>query len=126
MCYELELPFPPTLNHYRLPVIRRTKAGKQYASFITSPDGVAYKAKIRTDAKNPPGYECDVHVSLVFFPKTKAKFDVDNFLKPLFDGLTEAGVWKDDSQVWSMYVEKGEVVKGGKVFIKISKITKGN
>jgi len=121
MCYELELPFPPTLNHYRIPIIKRTKTGKQYATFITSPEGNAYKATLREIIKNAPHFECDVHVSLVFFPKTKAKFDVDNFLKALFDGLTEAGVWKDDSQVWSMYAEKGEKVKGGKVFIKISK-----
>jgi len=119
--YEFELPFPPTLNHYRLPVIRRTKTGKQYASFITSPEGKAYKSSIKSGINNPPRLEGELHVSLVFFPKTKAKLDIDNFLKALFDGLTEAGVWMDDSQVQSMYAEKGEVVKGGKVFIKISK-----
>lgn len=118
MSYEIELPFPPTLNHYRIPIKPR---GKKHCILITSPEGKDYKAMVQAKAKNPPGFECDVHVSLVFFPKTKAKFDVDNFLKALFDGLTEARVWKDDSQIWSLYVEKGEVIKGGKVFVKISK-----
>lgn len=121
MCYEIELPFPPTLNHYRIPVIRRTKTGKQYASFITSPEGKAYKQEIALKVKNAPYFEHKVHVSLTYFPRTKASYDVDNFIKALFDGLTEARVWKDDSLVHSMYVEKGEVVKDGKVFVKISK-----
>lgn len=118
MCYEIELPFPPTLNHYRIPV---KHAKKNYCYLITSSEGKTYKKLIKDIVTNPPHIKFDVHVSVVLFPKTRAKFDVDNFLKPLFDGLTEAGVWDDDSQIQSLYVEKGEVIKGGKVFIKISK-----
>ena len=34
------------------------------------------------------------------------KPDVDNLLKPIVDGLTEAGMWIDDNQVWSMKIQK--------------------
>lgn len=115
--YELELPFPPTLNHYRIPVKHPTK---NYCYLITAPEGKAYKAAIKRAIKNPPKIQYNVHLSITFFPKTKAKFDIDNFLKALLDGLTEAGVWEDDSLVQSLYAEKGEAVKGGKVFVEIT------
>ena len=118
MTYEFELPFPPTLNHYRIPVKHKTK---NYCYLITSPEGIAYKKDLARLIKNPPNITCNVHVSVTFFPKTKAKFDLDNFQKALFDGLTEAKVWGDDSQIQSLYAEKGAPVKGGKVFITITK-----
>ena len=118
MCYELELPFPPTLNTYRVPA-RHYRTKKLFLK--TSDEGKAYKQEVCYKVKNAPYFECKVHVSISFFPKTNARYDIDNFLKALFDALTEARVWKDDSLVHSMYVEKGEPVKGGKVFIKISK-----
>lgn len=118
MCYELELPFPPTLNHYRTPVVHPSK---KYAYLITSPSGDKYKKKIVQLIKDAPYFTEKVHVSIIMQPKTGHEFDLDNYLKALFDGLTDARVWKDDSLVHSMYVEKGKPVKGGKVFIKISK-----
>jgi Holliday junction resolvase RusA-like endonuclease len=42
---------------------------------------------------------------LVGVPHIK-KPDVDNLLKPIVDGLTEAGMWADDNQVWSMKIQK--------------------
>jgi len=42
---------------------------------------------------------------LVGVPHLK-KPDVDNLLKPVVDGLTEAGMWVDDNQVWSMKIQK--------------------
>ncbi|MNF17489.1 Crossover junction endodeoxyribonuclease RusA [compost metagenome] len=57
---------------------------------------------------------------LVLFPPTRAKRDLDNFQKALFDGLTHAGIWKDDSQVKRMTVEWGPVTKDGKAEITIT------
>lgn len=50
--------------------------------------------------------------------------DLDNYNKALFDALTHAGVWEDDSQVKRMLVEWGPVIPGGKVEITISKYEK--
>ena len=50
--------------------------------------------------------------------------DLDNYNKALFDALTHAGVWEDDSQVKRMLVEWGPVVPEGKVEITISKYEK--
>ncbi|EON3486824.1 RusA family crossover junction endodeoxyribonuclease [Escherichia coli] len=50
--------------------------------------------------------------------------DLDNYNKALFDALTHAGVWVDDSQVKRMLVEWGPVIPEGKVEITISKYEK--
>ncbi len=56
------------------------------------------------------------------YPPDKRRRDLDNFDgKALWDALTKAGVWKDDSQVKSRYSEWGDVLKGGNVFVTIYK-----
>ncbi|EFF9770517.1 RusA family crossover junction endodeoxyribonuclease [Escherichia coli] len=52
--------------------------------------------------------------------------DLDNYNKALFDALTHAGVWEDDSQVKRMLVEWGPVIPEGKVEITISKYEKAS
>ncbi|MGP1938918.1 RusA family crossover junction endodeoxyribonuclease, partial [Citrobacter freundii] len=47
--------------------------------------------------------------------------DIDNYNKALFDALTHAGVWEDDSQIKRMLVEWGPVVPKGRVEITISR-----
>ena len=64
-----------------------------------------------------------------FIPKDEKQVpnrirDLDNYNKALFDALTHAGVWEDDSQVKRMLVEWGPVIPEGKVEITISKYEK--
>lgn len=47
--------------------------------------------------------------------------DGRNYNKALFDALTHAGVWEDDSQIKRMLVEWGPVVPKGRVEITISR-----
>lgn len=44
-----------------------------------------------------------------------------NYNKALFDALTHAGIWEDDSQVQKMLVEWGPKVHGGRVEISITR-----
>lgn len=55
-------------------------------------------------------------VSLVMFNSV-----IDNYNKALFDALTHAGIWEDDSQVHRMLVEWGPKVHGGRVEISITR-----
>lgn len=59
-------------------------------------------------------------VEITLFPPDMRRRDLDNYNKALFDALTHAGVWEDDSQVKRMLVEWGPVVPKGKVEITIS------
>lgn len=59
-------------------------------------------------------------VEITLFPPDARRRDIDNYNKALFDALTHAGVWEDDSQVKRMLVEWGPVVPKGKVEITIT------
>ncbi|WP_134871266.1 RusA family crossover junction endodeoxyribonuclease, partial [Cronobacter sakazakii] len=60
-------------------------------------------------------------VEITLYPPDARRRDIDNYNKALFDALTHAGVWEDDSQVKRMLVEWGPVIKKGRVEITISK-----
>lgn len=64
-------------------------------------------------------------VEIVLFPPDQRRRDLDNYNKALFDALTHAGVWEDDSQVKKMLVEWGPVVPKGKVEITITPFIQG-
>jgi len=62
-----------------------------------------------------------LEVKVVLCPPDRRRRDEDNFAgKALFDALTHAGVWEDDSQIKRKIVEWGPIVKGGRVEINIS------
>ncbi len=61
----------------------------------------------------------ELSVSLVLHPPTLRRYDIDNFTKALFDALSKAEFWEDDSQVIRLVIEKGEKIKGGKVKVKV-------
>ena len=56
-----------------------------------------------------PSRRFGVNVLLVY--NSRRRYDVDNRVKPILDAFTKAGVWIDDSQVDSIYVERGEIDK---------------
>jgi crossover junction endodeoxyribonuclease RusA len=58
-------------------------------------------------------------VEILLYPPDNRR-DIDNYTKGLFDALTHAGVWEDDSQVKRMLVEWGPVVPKGKVEMTIT------
>lgn len=58
-------------------------------------------------------------VMLEYLPPDRRRRDIDNGCKAVFDALTHAGVWKDDSQVKLMLSFFGEQVKGGAVKVLI-------
>ncbi|CQL97398.1 KilA-N domain-containing protein [Salmonella enterica subsp. enterica serovar Typhimurium str. DT104] len=64
-------------------------------------------------------------VEIILYPPDKRIRDLDNYNKALFDALTHAGVWEDDSQVKRMLVEWGPVFPKGKVEITITKFETG-
>ncbi|MFK8256841.1 RusA family crossover junction endodeoxyribonuclease [Erwinia sp. AnSW2-5] len=113
---KLTLPFPPSVNGYW----RSTPKG-----MLISARGRTYRtnaiASVWEQLKRRPQpitHEIDIHV--ILYPPTRAKRDLDNFQKALFDGLTHAGVWADDSQIKRMVVEWGSVTCHGKVEVTIN------
>lgn len=61
-------------------------------------------------------YEGPVSLTLLFYPPTRQRRDLDNLAKAPLDALTKAGVWTDDSQVKRLVMEMRGVRKGNAGF----------
>ncbi|PWV97916.1 RusA family crossover junction endodeoxyribonuclease [Mangrovibacter plantisponsor] len=118
---KLILPFPPSVNAYW----RSPNKGPMAGRILVSAEGRKYQsaacAAIIEQLRRLPKPSSELaEVEIVLFPPNNQRRDLDNYNKALFDSLTHAGVWEDDSQVKKMLIEWGPVVKGGKVEITIS------
>ena len=60
-----------------------------------------------------------VAVTLALYPPDKRRRDVDNYSKAVLDLLTKASVWDDDSQIDRLTIERGPVVRGGRVDVEV-------
>lgn len=108
---EMRLPFPPSLNHYW----RKDRNGMHI-----SEEGKRYIAMTRQlallNGRGDTEFYLKVHretepkqrlkVRAVFFCPDNMKRDLDNMFKVIFDCLTKANVWADDSQVFELNARK--------------------
>lgn len=113
---QLILPFPPSVNGYWRSTQKGVLISERGRIFRSNALAAIYQ-QLRS---RPTALLTELDVHLVLSPPNRAKRDLDNFQKALFDSLTHAGIWKDDSQVKRMTVEWGEVTKGGKAEITIT------
>lgn len=107
MLAEMRLPFPPSLNHYW----RKDRGGMHI-----SEEGKKYIARVqqlallngRGDTEysltvlRQPEPKQKLKVCAVFHCPDNARRDLDNLFKVLFDCMTKAKVWHDDSQVFEL------------------------
>lgn len=119
---KLVLPFPPSVNTYW----RSPNNGPFKGRTLISQKGRAFQsaacaAIIEQLRRLPKPSSLAASVEIVLYPPDARQRDIDNYNKALFDALTHAGVWEDDSQVKRMLVEWGSQVPGGKVEITITK-----
>ena len=109
---ELELPFPPSVNHYyrrvgpRTLISREGRAYRERVAFLLTILGVR-------PVRGP------IHMRIDVYPPDNRRRDLDNLQKSLWDSLQHGGAYHDDSQVVRFEVERREVVPGGKVIVSI-------
>lgn len=127
-------PMPPTVNSYwRTRVLKmknpsfkqlRMNGGYMAMGYI-SKDAQRYKEtiKLRVAEKGLNFMsEAILEAHILVCPATNARMDLDNRIKPLFDALKDGGVFKDDSQIWKHTVERGPIIKGGRVVVSINEV----
>ncbi len=109
---ELELPFPPSLNHYYRRVGPRT---------LISREGRKYRDQVRriAAAMNIDCFTGALELDLMLYPPDRRRRDADNSLKAVCDALEKAGAYEDDSQIVKLTVEKKEPVMGGRAVVRI-------
>ena len=97
---RLVMPWPPTLNNYRVPMPMRVHGGWT-ARLKTSKEGKAYVplAEHAILAQGSPQFMGPIAVRLYFHGKRRG-YDMDNFKKCLFDSLKKCGVIEDDKYIW--------------------------
>lgn len=115
MICELYTAYPPTVNNYYV----KTQRGL----FISAKGKKFRDTLIKDVLEQLAGMEAidyKIRVEIVAWPPDKRIRDLDNIKKPLFDAMTHAGVWVDDSQIDQDFTYRGEPVFGGALYIKVS------
>lgn len=109
----IELPYPPSVNHYWRRVGARTLISREGRRFRRS---VCARLAVRT--AQPLRGRVAVHVTA--HPPDRRRRDLDNAMKALLDALAHGGVYEDDGQIDRIEIERGEVAPGGKVVVRIT------
>ncbi|MDU4095343.1 MAG: RusA family crossover junction endodeoxyribonuclease [Pantoea sp.] len=113
---KLILPFPPSVNGYWRATNKGMKISASGRCFRANAIAAVYE-QLRC---RPKPLTQPVEVKVVLYPPNRGRRDLDNFQKALFDSLTHAGVWVDDSQIKRFSVEWGTVTCHGKSEVTIS------
>ena len=103
----LNLPLPPSVNHYWGAHGHRrfvSKAGKEFKIAVQD-----YVIENRV----PKLGEKRLQMQVTLYPRDRRKQDIDNRIKALWDALAEAGVFDNDEQIDILIVQRGEIRKGG-------------
>jgi crossover junction endodeoxyribonuclease RusA len=118
---EILLPWPPSVNMYWRGIVIGGRART-----LLSEKGNKYRQRAASEllvqGLAGAGLDGRFLVDIVLCGPTKARRDVDNFTKGIFDALTYARVWLDDSQVDDVRVTRGPVTKGGAAFVVLTPI----
>lgn len=109
---ELELPYPPSVNHYWRRVGARTLISRGGRAFREAVCSILAAQGIRPIA-GPLVVEVTIH------PPDKRRRDIDNIQKALLDALQHGGAYGDDSQIVRLTIEKAEPLDSGKTLVRI-------
>ena len=111
---QLELPFPPSLNHYYRHVGPRTLISREGRTFRKKVCAILAAAGIKP-ITGP------LHIEIKIYPPDRRRRDVDNLQKALLDALEHGCAYLNDNQIVRLEIEKHEPVPGGRAIVRIWK-----
>ena len=115
MSYEFDLPMPPSINGYRACVRNRLITSKRGRDYFVAVQAAMDELNLSGEMIEKP-----VSIHLTIHPRTRAKFDVSNYLKAYEDALVKCGFLEDDHWIEYSGIKKGVVIKGGLLKLRIS------
>jgi len=111
----IELPWPPSVNHYW------RRQGNRY---FVSAEGISYKDSVYYLCAQYRGlFKPSERLSLLIeaYPPDKRRRDLDNLIKAIQDSLQYAGVYEDDSQIDYLAIKR-KASRDGKIIVEISEL----
>lgn len=112
----LNLPLPPSINHYW---------GQHGHRRFVSKSGIKFKIEVQdyVIVHNVPKLgSARLEMQVTLYPKDRRKQDIDNRIKALWDALASAGVFDNDEQIDVLMIQRGEIRKGGGCLVLIDEI----
>ncbi len=110
---EVELPYPPSVNHYWRFFGRRVVISRKGREFKERVRLILAAAHVRT-LSGP------LVMSVDLYPPDRRRRDVDNAQKSLLDSLQYGGLYEDDSQIVKLVLEKHEPLPNGKTIVRVA------
>ncbi len=111
---EVELPYPPSINHYWRRVGRHTLISRTGRAFRAEVVAILAQRRVRM-------LDGALEIEIELHPPDRRRRDVDNALKSLLDALQHGGAYADDSQIVRLEVTKREPMNGGRTLVRIRK-----
>jgi Holliday junction resolvase RusA-like endonuclease len=110
---DLELPYPPSVNHLWRHVRNRT---------VLSREGREYRRAVRLALafRGVVPQHGALAVSIDVNPPDRRRRDLDNLHKALLDALGRGGAYFDDAQIDRLTTTRCGIVRGGKVRVRVT------
>lgn len=119
---RLELPWPPTANHYTGHRVAG-KAPKQFVQVYLTAKAKEFHRNVQAVVFRDHAardWSCPIKMSVWTYPPDRRKRDTSNLLKMLEDALEESGVYQDDYQIVEHHLYRTtHVVKDGMVVVEL-------
>ena len=112
----LELPFPPSVNHYWKRFGARTIIGKKGVQYRWDVLALVSAMRLSRPLDGP------LSVEVCAYPPDKIKRDIDNMLKAPLDAMQKAGVYRDDNQISRLLIERRKVRRPGVLIVTITEL----
>ncbi|MFQ3588543.1 MAG: RusA family crossover junction endodeoxyribonuclease [Fimbriimonadaceae bacterium] len=113
---QLELPYPPSVNHLWRRVGHRTLLSRRGRAYRRQVHNLLVAGRVRP-------LEGRLAVTVEVHPPDRRRRDLDNLQKGLFDAMQHAGVFLDDSQIDELHILRCECVPGGLVRVCVMPLT---
>lgn len=111
--YHLILPWPPSNNTYYRHARGRNYLSEKAEKFAEEVNSIIQQHELAL--KLPQNLSVTIYAS----PPDNRKRDLDNVFKGLFDALTKAGFWVDDSQIDHLSISRIAKRKGGGIHMQV-------
>ena len=108
---KLQLPYPPTVNHYWGVAGKRRFVGTK---------GREFRQAVLEASEGVQKAEGRLCMRIELYPPDRRIRDIDNITKALLDACMHAGCYEDDSQIDELHIIRREIRKGGGCSVTIT------